>query len=213
MNRAEIPPATIREPEEFEDYLEIPETLRPELTLGDYLALPSTSRRLEVIDGVILMSPSPTFWHQQLLIRFHRGIDEFVGPRGLGVVVIAPADVLIRKQPKLRVRQPDLLFLAAEKLAGLDLKRVHLLEVTPDIVVEVTSPSERHKKWAAKLADYASIRVPEVWRADPDAESIEVLALAEGRYTRAGLFGAGDAVRSIVLPGLELPVGPLFAAR
>ena len=213
MSRAEIPPATVRELEEFEEYHEIPEELRPELMLEDYLALPVTNRRLEVIDGVIVMSPSPTGWHQKLLIRFHRGIDDFVTPRGLGEVFVSPLDILIRKLPKLRVRQPDVAFFAALELAGLDLRRVNVWEVVPQIVVEITSPSDRAKKWAAKLADYASIRVPEVWRADPDAESIEVLALAEGRYTRAGLFGAGDAVRSIVLPGLELPVGPLFAAR
>jgi hypothetical protein len=34
-----------------------------ELTFEEYMALPITKTRQEVIDGVIVMSPTPTFWH------------------------------------------------------------------------------------------------------------------------------------------------------
>src|SRR5689334_10231419 len=138
-----------------------------ELTFEDYLRLPETRKRQEVIDGVIVMSPAPTVRHQRILLRLARHFDDHVTRGGLGLVVMAPIDVLIRKAPKLQTRQPDLLFLSTEKLAGLDLDRTNIFEVAPDLVVEIASPSDRPGAWDEKLADYAAIGVPEVWRVKP----------------------------------------------
>ena len=181
-----------------------------ELTFEDYLRLPETRKRQEVIDGVIVMSPAPTVRHQRILLRLARHFDDHVTRGGLGLVIMAPIDVLIRKAPKLQTRQPDLLFLSTEKLAGLDLDRTNIVEVAPDLVVEIASPSDRPGAWTAKLADYAAIGVREVWRAKPKDEAIEVLALDGGEYRRAGQYRRGEVVASVVLPGLALPVAAIF---
>src|SRR5436190_167023 len=94
-----------------------------ELTFEEYLRLPVTKQRQEVIDGVIIASPTPTYEHQGLLGSLYRNLFGHVAAHGLGKVFMAPADVLIRKAPKLRTRQPDVLFLSTAKLVGLDLKR------------------------------------------------------------------------------------------
>ncbi len=180
------------------------------LTFEQYLTLPETMRRQEVIDGVIVMSPTPTFWHQQVLGRVFLRFNEFLGPLGLGRAFMAPADVLIRKVPKLRTRQPDLIFLGRAKLAGLDLKRTNVLEIAPDLVAEIRSPNDRPKAWAEKLADYASIGIGEVWLVDTDQETIEVLSLVGGEYIRSGLFAGQDVIGSLILPGLGMPAAALF---
>ena len=207
--RATTPPAEMSS-EEFETYLELPASDRPELSFDDYLALPECRRRLEVIDGVIVMSPGTTLWHQDFGFELAVAIRGFVKPRGLGRIVLAPADVLIRRRPKLQVRQPDLYFIAAAKLAGLDPERVSVLEVPPDLVVEIRSGSERPKLWAEKLADYASIGVTEVWRVHQKPHSIEAMELRDGQYARLRTFGREDILTSVVLPGLAIPLGPLF---
>jgi Uma2 family endonuclease len=181
-----------------------------ELTFEEYLRQPMTKRRQEVIDGVTIVSPTPTVWHQRLSMRLARSCEDHVSQHNLGLIVPAPIDVLIRKAPKLRTRQPDLLFLGAAKLAGLDLKRTNILEVAPDLVVEIASPSDRPGAWAEKLADYAAIGVREVWRVDPEAETVEVLAPDGGAYRQSGLFRRGEVIASAVLPGIALPVAAVF---
>jgi len=215
MTRAETQPGPVREPLTYADYFDLPEASRPELTYEDYMAMPVSKRRCEVIGGILMPMASPRFVHQSVQFNIWLGLKGFGSLHDLGMPILAPADLIIRKRPKLRVRQPDILFFtnarAGFRVAG-DLDRVQDEGIAPELVVEIVSPSDRPKAWGAKLADYASIEVREVWRVDKGAGTIEALALAEGRYARAGLFGVGDAVRSIVLPGLDLPVGPLFAA-
>ena len=215
MTRAETQPGPAREPLTYEEYFDLPEAMRPELSYEDYMAMPVSKQRCEVIDGALMLMASPRYTHQRIQFNITVGLNDFGAAHDLGLAILAPADVIIRKRPKLRVRQPDVLFFTNAR-AGFrvadDLDRVQDEGIAPDLVVEIVSPSDRPKAWTAKLADYASIQVREVWRVDKTAATIEILGLDGGEYTRAGLFGAGESLRSAVLPGLELPVGPLFSA-
>jgi Uma2 family endonuclease len=177
-----------------------------ELTFEEYLATPETKARQEVIDGVIVMSPSPNFRHQLILGNLYRSIFYHLLLIDLGTVVIAPADLLIRKIPKLQVRQPDLMIVPHSRISREELKDVNVLEVVPDLAVEILSQSDTLKRMAEKLADYASIQVPELWLIDPESESVEVYSFADDQYNLTGRFAKDDDVRSGVLPGLVLPV-------
>jgi Uma2 family endonuclease len=181
-----------------------------ELSFEEYLRTPETKLRHEVIDGVILMSPSPTAEHQWLQGNLYRPLFAYAAQNGLGSIILAPSDLLIRKLPKLRVRQPDLMYFPRCRLSREDIRTIHVFEVAPDLAVEIVSPSDSPARWADKLADYASIGVAELWRVDPGQGTVEVLSLAEGRYVLASRFGGDDDVRSGVLPGLALPVRSIF---
>jgi len=52
--------------------------------------------------------------------------------------------------------------------------------------------------------------VPELWRVDPDAESVEGYSLAEVGYVLASRSEGEDTVHSVVLRGLVLPVRSIF---
>src|SRR3954453_2617838 len=162
-----------------------------EVTYQRYLRLPEMKRRYEIVDGILEMSPTPTFWHQVTQGKFFRALDDFAAQHGLGLVIQAPADVVIRKLPKLRTRQPDVLFFGDAR-AGFrcreDPDRLQAAEIAPDLVLEIRSPSERPGRWTEKLADYASIEGREVWGADRKARTIEVLVLRGNQYEQAGLF-------------------------
>ena len=107
------------------------------LTFEEYLLTPEMKQRYEIIDGELIMSPSPVPTHQWIIANLFRALDRFVRERQLGVVLFAPLDVIIRRAP-LRTRQPDLLFLSAartgitgsEQLAGMP-----ILSQVPDGVV------------------------------------------------------------------------------
>lgn len=178
-----------------------------EISYDEYLALPEITQPYEIIDGELIMSPAPTTDHQFTLGNVYRPLFDFVSRRQLGFVLFAPLDVIIRRKPKLRTRQPDLVYVSNE--------RQHIIseriEGGPDLVIEILSPSETRKSIKQKLKDYAKIGVRECWLISIEAETVEVLQLNSKSIKRLGLYGIGDIVRSQVLSGLELPTKKLFA--
>jgi Uma2 family endonuclease len=68
-------------------------------TEQDYLALPEENRRIELLDGGLLMSPNSANQHQRLLARLWRALDEAI-PAELEVlhtvnVRVGPGKILI----------------------------------------------------------------------------------------------------------------------
>jgi Uma2 family endonuclease len=183
------------------------------LTYDDWRKLPETMRCYEVIDGVIRMPPAPTSDHQWTVFAFGRKLAGHVEARSLGVVLVAPVDVVIQKEP-LRTRQPDILFLSTERTGvrgRKELQQMPVIEIAPDLVVEVLSPSDARSAMNDKIEDYRRIGVRECWIASPEAGTVEVMRLTTETAERLGLYGPGDTVRSGVLPELALPVDELFA--
>ena len=182
------------------------------LTYEEWQALPETNQRCEVVDGVLFMPPSPTDEHQWLGFEIATHISPFVRERELGIVLMAPRDVLIRREP-LRIRQPDVLFLSAAR-AGVrrpsDLVGQSRIEAPLDLVIEVISPSNTRRYVEQKLVDYHSIGVLEAWLADFPTRTIEVWRLAANSMALAATLGMGDTLRTEVLPGFALPVADIF---
>jgi len=61
----------------------------------------------------------------------------------------------------------------------------------PQLVVEVLSPANRRREREEKLADYATIGVPEVWVISPEARTVEVLYLEEGYLHSSHILARG----------------------
>ncbi len=178
-----------------------------ELTFDQYMATPLTRLRHDVIDGVIVMSPAPDGRPLIWLVtgEFYRRLHDFVKSRHLGTVIVSPIDMLIRKVPKLRVRQPEVAFFSAAR--GSAARRVAAVENRgnrPDLAIEVRSEQESEARWLEKLADYAAIGVAEVWRVFLQTETVQVLTLDAGHYETIGLFRNDEIIRSRVLPDLAL---------
>jgi Uma2 family endonuclease len=84
------------------------------LTYEKYLAMPEMKCRYEIIDGELLMAASPIPIHQWIVGNVYRVLHAFVSLHRLGIVLMAPLDILIRRDP-LGTRQPDLLFLSTAR--------------------------------------------------------------------------------------------------
>jgi hypothetical protein len=52
------------------------------MSADDYLALGVTPDRYELIDGIVVMSPSPTFRQQKIAALLFRQIDRHIDARG-----------------------------------------------------------------------------------------------------------------------------------
>ena len=189
-------------------------TQRRELTWEEYLNLPLITKPYDIIDGVMIRSPAPISIHQYYSFQIAEPLRAHVRKNKLGVVLYAPVDVLIRKVPKLQTRQPDVLFLSAARTGikgATDLLGRPVLDVVPDLVVEILSPDEDRSRLSGKLIDYASTGVSEAWIVSPEAKTVEILVLIDGTYQRSGLYGLGDVSQSTVLPDLHLKVDDIFA--
>ncbi|HLF05513.1 MAG TPA: Uma2 family endonuclease [Dehalococcoidia bacterium] len=176
------------------------------LTYEEYLAGPEIKARYDIVDGEMIMAPSPNVNHQTVLLQLVLLMHRFVSEQRLGRIWFAPLDVVIQREP-LRTRQPDLLFVSNERAGILG----PVIEGGPDLVVEVLSPANTRSDVEGKLEDYRQVGVQECWLVSPEARSVEVLELGEGEWRRVGIFGLGDQVQSQVLSGLALAVTEIFS--
>ena len=182
------------------------------LTYDDYLALPETMQRYEVIDGKLIMEPAPLFGHQWHSRKIFQPMANYVDENLLGLVVYAPVDIMITRAP-LRTRQPDLLYISFERMTQLgleDMEELPFLDIAPDLVVEIVSPSESQGKISDKLADYGRMGVGECWLVRPRESTIEVVQFTADLSRSVERFSNGARVQSHVLPGWEPVVDDLL---
>jgi Uma2 family endonuclease len=177
--------------------------MRPRKTLDDYMNLPEGTLA-ELIEGEIVMSPSPRERHQTIVGNIHDALRTFVKKQGLGKVWMAPFDVHL---PTGDVLQPDVLAVLTPNL-GIVTDWVH---GAPDLVIEVLSPDSSVRDRFVKRGRYAKGGVKEYWIVDDESKSVEVLKLGDGTYEPAGYFEIADSIASPVVPGLSLPVRDVFA--
>ena len=181
------------------------------LTYEAYMALPETKERCEVVDGVLFVAPSALPDHQWIAGVIFTAPTKFVMAGELGVMIVAPSDLLAQRE-LLRVRQPDVMFFSAERTGfrgRLALKDLPIFEVPPDIVVEVLSPSNTGPGFQEKIEDYRRFGVLECWLVDPAAETVRVLDLTGATGSEAG-SGRVETLESKVLQGFALPLAEIF---
>ena len=170
-----------------------------------YLWLTDHGNRLvELTDGHIQEVPMPTSTHQAVLLCLHDLFRAWLGPRG-GVVMVAALRMRIREG---KFREPDLLMLRDRS----DPRYQERYWLGADLVVEVVSPDDRDRDLVEKRADYAEGGIPEYWIADPQDETITVLALEGGAYVEHGVFGRGEAATSRLFEGFAADVSAVFDA-
>ncbi len=171
-------------------------------TVDELHQMPDDGNRYELLFGEIDMSPAPSMKHQLVSAAVNDAIRAFVSPRG-GTVVYAPVDVYLAPHS---VVQPDLLVILAGGRARILPDGVH---GPPDLIVEILSPATRGRDLVKKTILYATAGVPEYWVIDPDAQTVTIKQLAGDEYQ--DVAGEPGVARSLVVPGLEIEIVPLFA--
>lgn len=179
---------------------------RSSFTYDDYLLLPEDGRRYELIEGELLLTPTPLIEHQRLSSRLQTRIGSLVEREGLGELFAAPTDAYFSPT---NVVQPDLLFVAKEHSDRIGTACLH---GPPDLVIEILSDSSRQRDEVTKPRLYAKFGVPEYWIFDRVRAAVRVCRLADGAYRRAMELSAagGDRLTTPLLPGLELNLAELF---
>ncbi|MBC8142629.1 MAG: Uma2 family endonuclease [Armatimonadetes bacterium] len=182
------------------------------MTWDEYLSEPTVYRRYDIVEGVRIFTSAPLVGHQEISANVNDLLRTYQKRTATGRTLYAPCDVLVRRVPHIQVRQPDLLFVTNDRLARQpDYRTAGYLSVTPNLVVEILSDSDRRSVVAAKLADYFTIGVDEIWIIRPEERTVDVLVRSVADYQTDATYTETDALISAILPGLSAPVAGIFS--
>jgi Uma2 family endonuclease len=156
------------------------------ISYEEWLRMPEVDDAIEeVVDGEILIMPAPK-WNHALIVENVRDplIAQF--DRRAVRVVTTKFGLIIRKSP-LTSREPDLAVFDLSTLVEED----GYIHSAPQFLLEVLSQVNTRREIERKLADYASIGVPEVWVVSPEGRTVEVLHLEDGRLRSTRIVADG----------------------
>jgi Uma2 family endonuclease len=164
----------------------------PRYTVDDLDRFPTDGSRYELLEGWLIVSPSPGSVHQALVGRLFRRLDEYVGDWGRGHVY--PGGDVRRGTSTLLI--PDVLVASPQGRPGLEWSAM----TDRWLAIEVLSPSTQLYDRHYKVGAYLALGVREVWLVDPHTRAIEVHRTA----------GAEPVIVADVLrwaaPGTDVPL-------
>ncbi len=181
-----------------------PEPFKRNATLADLDALPETLTG-ELIDGDLWAFPRPGTPHASVQVQLVRGL----GPPSdddspSGWVILTEVDLLFG--PNCLV--PDLVGWRRTRMPRLpDVAR---LELRPDWVCEIMSPSTGRRDRGPKRQIYATAGVPYLWYVDPVLHSLEALVLDGATYRLVASSDDTERGRFVPFESLELDVSRLW---
>ena len=155
----------------------------------------------EIIDGELFVSPRPKPRHAVAATRIAADLDPAFG-RGRG----GPGGWWILAEPELRLSRnvviPDVAGWRRARMAVLP-DQVGI-ELVPDWVCEVLSPSTSRMDRGKKMHVYAAHRIPHLWLVDPLLQSVEIYALRDGHWSLLGVHLDDQRIRAEPFAEVEL---------
>jgi Uma2 family endonuclease len=175
-------------------------------TWDDFVALEEDDLR-ELIDGELVEVEVPTARHERIVALLAYFLTAWAeaghGGRALG------SGYKVRVSDRRGV-MPDFQFYRAGNDSSRDQDK-GLVRGTPDLIVEILSPSSRRYDRVTKLRWYAQLGVPEYWLVDPEARTLERLALREGAYVIATSLADEETFCPESFEGLAIPLARLWS--
>ena len=183
--------------------LQKPVNMRPR-TVQEYLAMPEGAPYFQFINGEVIEMAAPNIFHQDIVLNIGYSLKDFLRRNPLGKVIIAPVDVYFSDKD---YYEPDVVFVAQERLEIVTEKRI---KGSPDLVVEVLSPSTGYYDLSRKKTVYEQEGVREYWLVYPEERRVEVyINSAKGFVLHSQAVKQG-LVLSSVLQGFELSINAVF---
>jgi Uma2 family endonuclease len=179
---------------------------RRRATYSDLLEVPENQIG-EIIDGELSVRPRPAVPHARAASQL---MSEVGAPfnRGKG----GPGGWIILYEPELHLQGdalvPDLAGWRRERMP--ELPQDAAIELAPDWVCEVLSPSTQRHDRVKKMRVYGRERVAHIWLVDPLAQTLEVYAWADRAWLRVQVAQASERVRATPFEALELDLAALW---
>ncbi len=177
------------------------------ISTADFLNLPEEvhqSASVELLYGEVIEMPKPSWEHNYLASSLMATIARHARKHRLGK---ASTDCLvILDQDSGVALAPDVVYLSTEKLAQIQHGRVY---GTPDLVVEVISPSSEIHDRIHKLPIYHRYRVPWVWLIELEPLHLEEYQWSEAGYIRVQAVAGDEPFTPRLFPRLTFKLSDL----
>ena len=125
----------------------------------------------ELIDGVAYMMSRPTMEHSQVKSNIYTAFRTYL--KGKSCRPFDDGDVFLSKKDNF---VPDVMIICNPEI----IKKKGIFGA-PDLVVEILSPSTANKDRGLKFKTYEKFGVKEYWIVSPEAKTVEVYLLNEGK--------------------------------
>ena len=175
------------------------------LTWDDIKDRPEDAGRTEIVNGELVLSPTPATRHQRICTLLGYHLTGFLYKTNLGTLLSSPMHTILALHAHY---EPDLCFIRKNRLS---IVKENFIDGPPDLAIEVISESNRTHDTVVKFNDYARYGVEEYWLVDPREEEISTWFLSGGTYELMGRALRGDRVASRVLDGLDLDPANVLA--
>ena len=174
------------------------------VTYEEWLTMPEVEDAIEeVVNGEIVTIPPPRAHHGDIVESLADILRRQIDPAQIRLR-ISVFGLVIRHSP-LSMRIPDLAMFHKRNIVEHD----GYIHSAPELVVEVLSPANTRSEREAKLRDYESIGVAEVWVVSPEAGTFEVLQLNDGKLATAALLREGQ-LRPTQFPHVTVDIASVW---
>jgi Uma2 family endonuclease len=146
----------------------------PLMTAEEFARRPDPGYPEELVRGRVVAMPPPKPRHGQVCLKIGRLLANFVEAERLGHVLSNDSGVITQRGPD-TVRGADVSYYSHERVPPGPLPHDYL-DVAPDLVVEVLSPSDRWPVVIQKVGEYLGAGVRLVVVLDPDERAAHVYA-------------------------------------
>jgi Uma2 family endonuclease len=180
-------------------------TQKRPLTAEEFFLLPDPGdgSQQELVRGEVITMPPPGGLRGATCTQVVLTLGPFIRKGSGGVLTCNDAGFITERGPD-SVRGPDVAYWKKERLNEIP---VGYIETSPDLIVEVLSPSNTSKQIRAKLIEYFAKGVPLVWIVAPEDRTLTIHRVAEeGRL----LYESATVTGEEVLPGFSCRVADLL---
>jgi Uma2 family endonuclease len=173
-------------------------------TIEDLMLMPEDGQKYELVDGEIVVSPTG-YRHSAVGMRIGYLIQRYLDEHPIGEVAGSDLGVVFENGD---LRSPDLTFVRKEKVPTGEAHE-RFLEVVPDLVVEVLSPSDSMRFVGHKIGEFLECGVPIVWLVDPAQQAVTVYR----SLTNTERYTVNDTITAEpILPGFSCAVSRFFGS-
>ncbi|MBI4691626.1 MAG: Uma2 family endonuclease [Nitrospirae bacterium] len=170
--------------------------------IRDYKLLPEGSP-YQLIKGELIMTPAPSPRHQIILGNIVEKVKQFT--KDSGTTIFSPIDVYLGEE---NAFQPDMVFIQKDR--GEIIKGDGIYG-SPDLIVEILSPSSAYYDLKKKFNVYEKHGVREYWIVDPEMKGVDVFLLkADGNFELASKVYESGKVKSEIINGFEITLEEIF---
>lgn len=161
------------------------------MSLTEFEEMPRDERfTYELIDGVVMMAPSPSYEHQKIGSNCIYSLRDKIVEKHMQCDIIYELDLKINGD----VYRPDVLVFCGDK------------QEVPLIVIEIVSPSSTRRDMLLKPSKYELASIAEYWIIDPASKVVIVHDYINGVCQ---ICTQNDIITSAAL-SISLPVAELF---